>query len=199
MRATRASFDREVHLLRSMQHDNLIRLLGVERDDTTESTKSPFPEVIVTEFCSGGTLYELLATPENSFGLPEDEFLLVLFDLGTHLLLLHVVSLIFLFLCGRCRNFVEIISNRWGSFKVPPPGLGPWAWALCSFFLFGSDENMVITRICFRLSFNKSALVIRWQDPRLVCGNNVGQASGLSGYSPRSGPGADFHWILEKD
>lgn len=35
-------------------------------------------KVIVMEFCTHGTLYNLLDQPENSFGLSEEEFLLVL-------------------------------------------------------------------------------------------------------------------------
>jgi hypothetical protein len=34
------------------------------------------------ELCEGGSLYSMLDQPKYSYGLPEDEFLVVLFDIG---------------------------------------------------------------------------------------------------------------------
>lgn len=34
------------------------------------------------ELCEGGSLYSMLDQPKFSYGLPEDEFLVVLFDIG---------------------------------------------------------------------------------------------------------------------
>lgn len=50
----------------------------------------PFPseqqegrgKVIVMELCTGGSLFNILDDPENSHGLEEDEFILVLSHLG---------------------------------------------------------------------------------------------------------------------
>ena len=43
---------------------------------------SLFTQVIVMELCTGGSLFNLLDDPENSYGLDEDEFLLVLSHLS---------------------------------------------------------------------------------------------------------------------
>lgn len=39
-------------------------------------------KVLVMEYCSGGSLLSVLESPENAFGLPEDEFLVVLRCVG---------------------------------------------------------------------------------------------------------------------
>lgn len=39
-------------------------------------------KVIVMELCTGGSLFNILDDPENSHGLEEDEFILVLSHLG---------------------------------------------------------------------------------------------------------------------
>lgn len=36
------------------------------------------------ELCEGGSLYSMLDQPKYSYGLPEEEFLVVLFDIGKH-------------------------------------------------------------------------------------------------------------------
>lgn len=43
---------------------------------------NPKQKVLVMEFCSGGSLLNLLEEPENAFGLPESEFLVVLQCVG---------------------------------------------------------------------------------------------------------------------
>lgn len=43
-------------------------------------------KVLVMEYCSGGSLLSVLESPENAFGLPEDEFLVVLRCVGEPLL-----------------------------------------------------------------------------------------------------------------
>lgn len=43
---------------------------------------NPKQKVLVMEFCSGGSLLNLLEEPENAFGLPESEFLIVLQCVG---------------------------------------------------------------------------------------------------------------------
>lgn len=42
-------------------------------------------KVLVMEYCSSGSLLSVLESPENAFGLPEDEFLVVLRCVGEHL------------------------------------------------------------------------------------------------------------------
>lgn len=39
-------------------------------------------KVLVMEYCSSGSLLSVLESPENTFGLPEDEFLVVLRCVG---------------------------------------------------------------------------------------------------------------------
>ncbi|BFZ10720.1 hypothetical protein BsWGS_13759 [Bradybaena similaris] len=63
---------REFDVMTKLKHDNIVKLLAIE-EEVTSRTK-----VIVMEFCTHGTLYNLLDQPENSFGLSEEEFLLVL-------------------------------------------------------------------------------------------------------------------------
>jgi len=54
-------------------------------------------QVLITELCTGGSLYGLLDDPENRLGMEETEFIFVLRDLG-------VLSIIFLsFLCFNFR------------------------------------------------------------------------------------------------
>lgn len=49
---------------------------------------NPKQKVLVMEYCSGGSLLNLLEEPENAFGLPESEFLIVLQCVGKHFFLL---------------------------------------------------------------------------------------------------------------
>lgn len=46
---------------------------------------NPKQKVLVMEYCSGGSLLNLLEEPENAFGLPESEFLIVMQCVGKHL------------------------------------------------------------------------------------------------------------------
>uniref|UniRef100_A0A3P9MCK8 Inhibitor of nuclear factor kappa B kinase subunit epsilon n=1 Tax=Oryzias latipes TaxID=8090 RepID=A0A3P9MCK8_ORYLA len=62
---------REFEMLRKLNHSNIVRLLAVEELPSRH-------KVLVMEFCSGGSLLNLLEEPENAFGLPETEFLTVL-------------------------------------------------------------------------------------------------------------------------
>ncbi|XP_061583622.1 inhibitor of nuclear factor kappa-B kinase subunit epsilon [Cololabis saira] len=62
---------REFEMLRKLKHSNIVRLLAVEELSSKQ-------KVLVMEYCSGGSLLNLLEEPENAFGLPETEFLTVL-------------------------------------------------------------------------------------------------------------------------
>ncbi|XP_028853342.1 inhibitor of nuclear factor kappa-B kinase subunit epsilon [Denticeps clupeoides] len=64
---------REFEMLRRLSHVNIVRLFAVE-----EMHMNPKQKVLVMEFCSGGSLLNLLEEPENAFGLSEPEFLVVL-------------------------------------------------------------------------------------------------------------------------
>lgn len=41
-------------------------------------------DVIVMEYCSGGSLYSMLDKPKYAFGFPEEEFLIVLHDISNY-------------------------------------------------------------------------------------------------------------------
>ncbi|KAI4884833.1 hypothetical protein NFI96_021012 [Prochilodus magdalenae] len=64
---------REFEMLRKLNHINIVKLFAVE-----EMHMNPKQKVLVMEFCSGGSLLSVLEEPENAFGLPESEFLIVL-------------------------------------------------------------------------------------------------------------------------
>uniref|UniRef100_W5N321 Inhibitor of nuclear factor kappa B kinase subunit epsilon n=1 Tax=Lepisosteus oculatus TaxID=7918 RepID=W5N321_LEPOC len=64
---------REFEMLRKLNHVNIVKLFAVEEMHMNSKQK-----VLVMEYCSGGSLLNLLEEPENAFGLPETEFLIVL-------------------------------------------------------------------------------------------------------------------------
>ncbi|XP_048213297.1 inhibitor of nuclear factor kappa-B kinase subunit epsilon isoform X2 [Perognathus longimembris pacificus] len=63
---------REFEVLRKLNHPNIVKLFAVEE------TGGGRQKVLVMEYCSSGSLLSVLESPENAFGLPEDEFLVVL-------------------------------------------------------------------------------------------------------------------------
>ncbi|XP_045164555.2 serine/threonine-protein kinase TBK1-like isoform X2 [Mercenaria mercenaria] len=63
---------REIETLRTLRHENIVKLIALE----TETASSN--EVLVMEYCSGGSLYTMLEQPQYAFGFPETEFLLLL-------------------------------------------------------------------------------------------------------------------------
>lgn len=63
---------REFEMLRKLNHKNIVRLFAVEE---TGSSKQ---KVLVMEYCSSGSLLNVLEDPANAFGLAEPEFLIVL-------------------------------------------------------------------------------------------------------------------------
>ncbi|XP_077628136.1 inhibitor of nuclear factor kappa-B kinase subunit epsilon isoform X4 [Crocuta crocuta] len=63
---------REFEVLRKLNHQNIVKLFAVEETGVSRQ------KVLVMEYCSGGSLLSVLESPENAFGLPEDEFLVVL-------------------------------------------------------------------------------------------------------------------------
>lgn len=63
---------REFEVLRKLSHQNIVKLFAVEE------TGAGRQKVLVMEYCSSGSLLSVLESPENAFGLPEEEFLVVL-------------------------------------------------------------------------------------------------------------------------
>ncbi|XP_076448388.1 serine/threonine-protein kinase TBK1-like isoform X2 [Babylonia areolata] len=64
---------REFEVMKRLNHENIVRLLAIEEEQTMNGG-----EVIVMEMCPNGSLYNVLECSENSYGLCEEEFLLVL-------------------------------------------------------------------------------------------------------------------------
>lgn len=62
---------REFEVLKKVNHENIVKLLAIEDDSEGRG------KVIVMELCTGGSLFNILDDPENTYGLPEKEFLLV--------------------------------------------------------------------------------------------------------------------------
>ncbi|XP_005093119.1 serine/threonine-protein kinase TBK1 [Aplysia californica] len=63
---------REFEVMQKLSHENIVKLLAIEEESPSRA------KVIVMEFCTHGTLYNLLDMAENNFGLAEEEFLRVL-------------------------------------------------------------------------------------------------------------------------
>ena len=63
-------------VLEKVKHENIVKLLAIEEEQEGRG------KVIVMELCTGGSLFNLLDDPENSYGLDEDEFSLVLSHLS---------------------------------------------------------------------------------------------------------------------
>ncbi|ELT90194.1 hypothetical protein CAPTEDRAFT_124995 [Capitella teleta] len=68
---------REFEVLKKLDHKNIVRLLAIEEETSTRS------KVLIMELCTGGSLYNMLDNPENSFGILESEFFNVLNDLAS--------------------------------------------------------------------------------------------------------------------
>lgn len=64
---------REFEVLTKVKHENIVKLLAIEEEQENNRGK-----VIVMELCTGGSLFNILDDPENTYGLNESEFLLVL-------------------------------------------------------------------------------------------------------------------------
>lgn len=63
---------REFEVLKKVKHENIVKLLAIEEEQEGRG------KVIVMELCTGGSLFNILDDPENTYGLLESEFLLVL-------------------------------------------------------------------------------------------------------------------------
>uniref|UniRef100_A0A1B6HB38 Protein kinase domain-containing protein n=1 Tax=Homalodisca liturata TaxID=320908 RepID=A0A1B6HB38_9HEMI len=74
---------REFEVLKKVKHENVVKLLAIEEEH--QEGKEGGGKVIVMELCTGGSLFNILDDPENTYGLPEEEFLLVLDHLSAGL------------------------------------------------------------------------------------------------------------------
>lgn len=93
---------REFEVLKKLNHKNIVKLFAVEEEVSVETEEvgvlllSHVPDVLmfsswqsntrhkvlVMEYCPCGSLYTVLEESSNAYGLPEDEFLIVLHDVG---------------------------------------------------------------------------------------------------------------------
>uniref|UniRef100_A0AAY4EBB4 Protein kinase domain-containing protein n=1 Tax=Denticeps clupeoides TaxID=299321 RepID=A0AAY4EBB4_9TELE len=65
---------REFEVLKKLNHKNIVKLFAVEEESGSRH------KVLVMEYCPCGSLYTVLEESSNAYGLPEDEFLIVLQD-----------------------------------------------------------------------------------------------------------------------
>lgn len=63
---------REFEVLRKLSHQNIVKLFAMEETGPSRQ------KVLVMEYCTSGSLLSVLERPENAFGLPEAEFLVLL-------------------------------------------------------------------------------------------------------------------------
>ncbi|KAK3103172.1 hypothetical protein FSP39_017003 [Pinctada imbricata] len=78
---------KELELLQQLKHRNIISILQIEREKTTNN------HVLAMELCSGGSVYSMLDQPKYAYGFPEEEFLIFLDDLaeGMKYLRIHMI------------------------------------------------------------------------------------------------------------
>lgn len=67
---------RELELLRRLNHENIISLYAIEHELQAKRV------VLVMEYCEGGSLYHMLDQAQYQYGLPEKQFLLVLYHVA---------------------------------------------------------------------------------------------------------------------
>lgn len=92
---------REFDVLKKVNHENIVKLIAIEEELESASKVGlqklarlrfkvdrnwifhgqGYLQILVMELCTGGSLFSILDDPMNSYGLEEDEFLLVLKDL----------------------------------------------------------------------------------------------------------------------
>ncbi|XP_055999625.1 serine/threonine-protein kinase TBK1-like isoform X3 [Ostrea edulis] len=68
---------RELQLLQRLKHRNVISIYDIQREITSNNY------VLAMEFCDGSSLYSMLDQPKYFYGLPEEEFLIVLYDIAS--------------------------------------------------------------------------------------------------------------------
>ncbi|XP_078339559.1 serine/threonine-protein kinase TBK1-like isoform X1 [Crassostrea virginica] len=68
---------REIELLQRLKHRNVISIFDIQREMTSKNY------VLAMEYCDGGSLYSMLDQPKYFYGLPEEEFLIVLYDIAS--------------------------------------------------------------------------------------------------------------------
>jgi TANK-binding kinase 1 len=89
----RPILDREMDILKAADHENIVRYIALEPVISSDSAQSlGNREALLIEYCNGGSLHNVLESPENRYGLMEDEFMLVFRHLTNALKYLHNIN-----------------------------------------------------------------------------------------------------------
>ncbi|CAF2808183.1 unnamed protein product, partial [Rotaria sp. Silwood2] len=87
--------DHELDILKSANHENIVRYIALEPVISVDASGSiNNREALLIEYCNGGSLHNVLELPENHYGLIEDEFMLVFKHLTNSLKYLHTKNTI---------------------------------------------------------------------------------------------------------
>ncbi|CAF1028769.1 unnamed protein product [Rotaria sordida] len=91
----RPILDHELDILKSTDHENIVRYIALEPVISLDSSHLiNNREALLIEYCNGGSLHNVLELPENRYGLIEDEFILVFKHLTNALKYLHTKNTI---------------------------------------------------------------------------------------------------------
>jgi serine/threonine protein kinase len=86
----RPILERELDILKSANHENIVRYIALEPVISSDATPpSGDQEALLIEYCNGGSLNNVLELPENRYGLIEDDFMLLFRQLTNALRYLH--------------------------------------------------------------------------------------------------------------
>lgn len=86
----RPILDRELEILKSADHENIVRYIALEGVISSDASPSADNrEGLLIEYCNGGSLHNVLELPENRYGLHEDDFMRVFRHLTNALKYLH--------------------------------------------------------------------------------------------------------------
>lgn len=86
----RPILERELDILKAADHENIIRYIALEPVISSDASQSlDNREALLIEYCNGGSLNNVLETPENRYGLGEDDFMLLFRQLTNALKYLH--------------------------------------------------------------------------------------------------------------
>jgi inhibitor of nuclear factor kappa-B kinase subunit epsilon len=86
----RRILERELDILKAADHENIVRYIALEGVISSDALQSlDNREALLIEYCNGGSLNNVLELPENRYGLPEDDFMLVFRHLTNSLRYLH--------------------------------------------------------------------------------------------------------------
>ena len=74
----RPILERELDILKSADHENIVRYIALEPVISSDAAQSlDNQEALLIEYCNGGSLNNVLELPENRYGLIEDDFMLL--------------------------------------------------------------------------------------------------------------------------